>query len=439
MLLIFGTGTAWAAEGAATSDGATGLVAGLVAMVLACAAVAWIRRPYGVLVSALAGACVAAWLAYEHGHAEAGSLCAVNEVWNCQVVNSSRWSEVGGVPIALFGLGAYAAIGWLAWQWSQGKAGAAPLVAGIAGIAVCFDAFLGYQMMRMGAGCVFCVSTYALNLVILASAVTELVKDPASRAGMGGQVGGAVIAGLVVYLGGVFAWRGATEVETVGGGSGSGTTTSRPKDLSAFYEQAQGPVAFGPTDPVSGNPSARFTLVEWADFQCPHCQLMYNELHELLADPANQDVKLVYRNYPISNQCNRFVGAAGHTQACLAAAAGECAREQGRFWELAGQMFRNQDYLGKSDIQFMVEQIGMDPAAFEACMGKPETGMAVIADVEAGGEAGVSGTPSVFLLGAFGDQWVRLKGSGEEMAAVLAAARAGTPLPAPPPPEEPAR
>jgi len=435
MLLIIGTGAAWASEGAPAAESTTGLVAGLVALVLACGAVAGIRRPFGVIVSALAGACIAGWLAYEHGNADAGTLCAVNETWNCQVVNSSRWSEVGGVPIALFGLGAYAALAWLGWQWSQGKGGAVPLIAAISGLAVCFDAFLGYQMMRMGAGCVFCVTTYALNLVILGAAVVELVRDPSSRSGIGGQVGGAVIAGLAVYLIGVFAYRNAGEVETVPGGGGGGGS-SRPTNLAALYEQARGTVEYGPTDPVTGNPSARFTLVEWADFQCPHCQFMSDELKELLADPVNQDVKLVYRNYPISNQCNRFVGGPGHTQACLAAAAGECAREQGRFWELSAQMFKNQDYLGKSDIQFMVGQLSLDAAAFEACMAKPETGASVIADIEAGGKAGVTGTPSVYLLGAFGDQWVRLKGDGEEIAAVLAAARAGTPLPAPPPPQD---
>ena len=437
MLPLLTISSAFASDG--PSSGSTSLVAGLVVLVLACAALVAVMRPVGVLVSALAGAGVAGYLAHEHLATQSGadSLCNINETWNCALVNSSAWSEVLGVPIALYGFGVYCALGFLAVRWNQGKSDAAVVIAVGATIGVCVDLFLGAQMLRLGAGCVLCLTTYALNLVILIGAGLEARKRLSGAAtAFGNHAAVAAIVGLATYLGALTVYR---STEGAGGppSASGGAAATAPADLSKFYEQAVGDVAYETIDPVYGDPAARFTLVEWADFQCPHCQWMYGQLHELLADPVNKDVKLVYRNYPISNQCNQFVAQAGHSNACAAAAAGECAREQGRFWELAGAMFKNQEYLSTSDVRFMVEQNGLDAAAFEVCLGKPAIGERVLKDVEAGGKAGVQGTPSVYLLGAFGDKWVRLKGDKNEMAAVLAAVRAGTPLPAPPPPEEP--
>ena len=97
-------------------------------------------------------------------------------------------------------------------------------------------------------------------------------------------------------------------------------------------------------------------------------------------------------------------------------------------------MFKNQEYLGKDDLRFMIQQSGLDTVAFEACMADPATEAAVREDVEAGGLAQINGTPSIFLKGPFGDQWVKINGGREEIEAILVAARSGQTLPTPPPP-----
>ena len=67
-------------------------------------------------------------------------------------------------------------------------------------------------------------------------------------------------------------------------------------------------------------------------------------------------------------------------------------------------------------------------------MNDPATAQAVVADVEGGGTAQISGTPSIFLKGAVGDGWVRVIGGKEAINTILAAARSGKPMPAPAPP-----
>jgi hypothetical protein len=71
-------------------------------------------------------------------------------------------------------------------------------------------------------------------------------------------------------------------------------------------------------------------------------------------------------------------------------------------------------------------------------MADPATAQSVVADVEAGGTAQISGTPSIFLKGPFGDQWVRVIGGKDAIETILAAARSGKPMP-PPPPANPER
>jgi protein-disulfide isomerase len=81
----------------------------------------------------------------------------------------------------------------------------------------------------------------------------------------------------------------------------------------------------------------------------------------------------------------------------------------------------------------MAGQIGLDVAAWEQCMGDATMQADVQADAMAGAQAGLMGTPTFFLLGAYGDQWVEVQGVGG-IAAVINAHQTGAPLPTPGPP-----
>lgn len=411
---------AWAAGEAASP---MGLVAGLVAVVAVCAGLVATRRVPGLLVSALVGAGFSAYLGYEHEHPDPDAICNVGDVLNCNVVNSSEWSEIAGVPIGFLGFGFFLAMAWLAWRQlnrPDGHAAALMVVGGVVGVG--FDVFLAFQTVQLGAFCLFCATTWALNVVLLVGAALEgrgrsLAAAAKDELGLGVAVGLAAVVGAVVALGG-----GGGAATTGGGGPAT-------VDLAGLYERPGGLVEVDGTEPVFGDPNARFTLLEYADYQCPHCARMAEPLHEVVVE--NKDVKLLFKNFPINKACNRFVETEGHGESCNAAAAGECARQQGRFWELSGLMFKNQEYLGKEDIRFLANQAGLDAAAFEACMQDPKTAEAILADVEAAGKAQIAGTPTVYLKGAFGEDWVRVRGGKDEINAVLAAAREGRPMPPP--------
>lgn len=418
---------AWAAEG---STSPAGLIAGLGLLVAVCVGLVATRRADGLLVTALAGAVLSAYLGYEHENPDPHAACNLNDVFNCSVVNTSRWSEIAGIPIGFLGFGYFMGMAMLAWRLRsapESHAAGAMLLGSL--LAVAYDVFLVWATLDVGAWCLFCATTWLLNLTLLVGS-TLAARGRSMVEGVKHEAGAPAVVGLASVVGGLFLLGGPGE----NAGSGGGRAGGGAVDWAAVYELPAGEVEVSPGDPVYGDPNARFTLMEFADFQCPHCGYMFEPLHRIAAE--NPDVKLVFRNYPLAQSCNRFVPDNRHADACNAAAAGECAWKQGRFWELARVMFKNQDYLGKEDIRFMAEQVGLDLAAFEQCMGDPATAALVVADVEAGGKAQITGTPTIFLKGAFGDRWVRVKGGKDEITRLLTAVRAGEALPEPGPSTE---
>lgn len=401
--------------------------------------VVW-RRTLGLLITSQYGAVLAVYLTHQHREALSGgsSICNISSVINCDAVNTSRYAEIGGVPIAIIGFAFYVAVAFLAFNAFRGSAPrAAGMIMVLSVAAVGYDIFLAYASYHLGSVCLFCATTWGVNLILLVGSTLE-AKGGSPVAAIQEQGGTAVIAGLAGLIIGVLAYQAggpATSSPTKDGGTASSSPPAM--DLAAIYDTPAGVITLDGTEPLKGDPNARFTFVEWADFQCPHCAATFPVMEDLLAE--NKDMKLYFKHYPISGNCNKFVEGVRHENACQAAAASECARVQGRFWDLAGQMFGNQEYLGKDDIRFMVEQVGMDKAAFETCMQDPATAQSITADVEAGGAAQINGTPSVFMKGAFGDQWIRVvEHTKDAINALLAAARSGKPLP-PPPPHNPDR
>ncbi len=141
-------------------------------------------------------------------------------------------------------------------------------------------------------------------------------------------------------------------------------------------------------DPVFGPPNASVEIIEFSDFQCPFCQRL-NVTLERLKSEYGSDIRLVFKDYPLPN----------HAQAFKAAEAGNCASEQGKFWELHDTMFSRQSELGVDDLKRHAGELGMDLAAFDACLDSGRFAEQVNADLMAGQQYGVSSTPTVFING----------------------------------------
>ena len=143
--------------------------------------------------------------------------------------------------------------------------------------------------------------------------------------------------------------------------------------------------------PMLGKESAKVTLVEYSDFQCPYCAKGSKIMHELKKKYGDK-VKVVFKNYPLPF----------HKQAKGAALAGLCANEQGSnyFWELHDYMFDNQSNLDPKNLKEVAGKFkGFDQGKFNDCVDKNKYLAKVESDIQEGQELGVKSTPTFFLNG----------------------------------------
>jgi protein-disulfide isomerase len=139
---------------------------------------------------------------------------------------------------------------------------------------------------------------------------------------------------------------------------------------------------------VLGNPDAAVTLLEYGDYECPYCGAAAPVLRQVVEESGGH-VRLVFRNFPIADR---------HPFALTAALAAEAAGAQGAFWEMHELLFARQDRLDDAALRAYAEELGLDG---DRVVGEPAQvfGDKVEADFAAGLEAGVAGTPTVFIDG----------------------------------------
>ena len=421
---------------------ATPIIGGIIVGWLVCAGlVAW-KRYAGLVAAGAMGLGVSIYLGFQHAADAGASACSVSEVFNCDTVNRSEYSEFMGIPIAFIGAGFYAAVlvvsaAAMRRPESHPRAGHTIFAGSLIGVA--YSAFLAWASMQLGAWCLFCISLYGVNLILLGgSALQARTLDGVTLfGGIGPALAGRddksrtrmVLVGAFTLVFSHVAYK-----RSGGGAPSAGQAIAQkeagdidPAELAVLFQAPKTPLEVDGTEPVLGDPSAPYILVEFADYECPHCAATAPELKALIE--AHPEIQLQFKHYPISNICNDAIGAPGHENACAAAAAAECARQQGRFWELSALMFKNQQYLAKDDLRFMAGQVELDKDAFETCMADPATEQAVRVDAAAGDQAGLTGTPTLYLKGIKGEEWVHVKGLAEEAAALVAAHKMGMTLP----------
>jgi protein-disulfide isomerase len=148
--------------------------------------------------------------------------------------------------------------------------------------------------------------------------------------------------------------------------------------------------------PYRGAASKDLELVEFADFQCPHCKEAQANMDKLAVDFPK--ARIIFENDPIASI---------HPESVTAAAYGVCVANLGgstAFFQFAATAFEGQDGLATADgatltLNSAVTKAGLDPAKVAACAGTPQTKAAVDASVKLAGDLGINQVPTLVING----------------------------------------
>ncbi len=199
---------------------------------------------------------------------------------------------------------------------------------------------------------------------------------PAKRGGLSRNAIILIVAGVMLAFGLVLVVQQLSLASST-----STTTTSAPA---------------GATGSVAGPADAKVVVMDFSDFQCPHCKTWTDSVEpQLRAEFVDTGkVQLDYKHYLVISKESEY-----------AANASECAAEQGFFWPyhdilFAQQGMQGRDTVSPSNLKRMATEIsGINTAQFNACVDSNKYQELVYRDVQEGNDLGVTGTPTIFVNG----------------------------------------
>lgn len=143
-------------------------------------------------------------------------------------------------------------------------------------------------------------------------------------------------------------------------------------------------------DPYIGNEDAPIVIVEFSDFFCSFCKRHFDQTLTPVLENYGEHIRYVYRDF-----------AQLTPESQPAAAAAECADEQGVFWDFHSEFFSNQSVLGRDFYIATAEKFELDVDAYTACLDENRYSEEVEFDILDGQLEGVRGTPGFFINGQF--------------------------------------
>lgn len=203
-------------------------------------------------------------------------------------------------------------------------------------------------------------------------------------------------------------WQKVSLLEKGGSSSSTGTTTgttagaqpaagSPNQKLSADEAKKVPPVT--DSDRINGSKDADILMIEYSDFECPYCEKFHPTANQAM-DEYGDKIAWVYRHYPLSF----------HPRALPAANASECVYHlagNDAFWKFVNTVFGNQEkYLPDDGLAEAAVASGANKSDFQSCFSSSKYQNDIDNMQTAGTNAGITGTPGIFIINKKGGIWL---------------------------------
>ncbi len=359
-------------------------------------------------------------LLYHHVAVHSGlqlgsSYCNINQVFDCDDVARSQYSELFGIPIASLGLFYYCffiiSLIYIFKKFTEQEKIKSIFVLSFAGLLPSLTmACISLHEMKI---CINCSLLYLINVLVFGLAVYEIYRQ---------QLGfitsfcdgvkkyfsyflsftrqSIVIVVLLIALIGVIAvlpnWvmlplvyafnvPDESDIEEIGIESKmifEKWQNSTPIDLKIDLDNDLTNIDF-----YYGEQSAEHTIVAWTDFECPFCRIMTQFLMSYI-DTYPEKFKMVFKNYPLDSECNSKLQKQVHNDACDFAISARCAGLNGidKYWAEYEKITKFKYYEPSEQIQKCVKN-------------NKVVRRHILADVEQGIKLDISATPTIYIDG----------------------------------------
>jgi len=343
------------------------------------------------------------------------SFCTINSRVDCDLVMSSRYARLAGLPIPLWAVGYYSAliavaVGIAVVSSARRREKLATLAVLLVTWGLLFSTYMAVIAFGvLHAVCLLCTGLYLVNIASFPAAWRlrsqmrfggRQVLAQRARQERVVLIGGALAAVAVLGIG---SW------EAFGRGTQASDAAAIERQNPQFFRWYMSqPVVPVPRDGghARGDTDAPVRIVEYSDFECGHCAKFHRSLAAVLRR-SGRDIQVVFHHFPLDSACNPKMTVPLHREACSAAVGAECAAEQGEFWAYHDMLFENQQHLGRQSLVAYASKLGLDIARFTACLDDAEVLARVQADIKKATALGVDSTPTIFINGRM------LKGSLE--------------------------
>jgi protein-disulfide isomerase/uncharacterized membrane protein len=335
---------------------------------------------------------------YDAGRAGVGAVCHQFSATGCSVT-AGRFGDIRGIPVATIGAAgalAIAVTGAYAWtRRNRYEDPARQVLVVLAMFSLAASVVMASVSLSEGSWCPFCVAWYGLNGAL--AWLTWKARDPHLGPSdmLDDVLGVPTIVAALVFGGtvfGVMQWYGPTRENMR-----LEVAAERLPELLAELRKEPRKDIDVTGAPSKGASDPEVTIIEFGDFQCPHCARLFKAVEEY-ASTSSRRVKVVFAHYPIGASCNPNVPD-NHKFACGAAIAAECAARQDKFWPYASTLFDHQDDLTAEDLRDYAGEVGLDVAEYDRCLVDPTIAARVRADIERGVQVDITGTPTFLING----------------------------------------
>jgi protein-disulfide isomerase/uncharacterized membrane protein len=332
------------------------------------------------------------------------SLCSISSKVNCDAAASSNFSEIFNVPVAVLGATfqfvLFCFVLGYKLRWIEASVylrNTLRFLFGFSALVSIVMALISVTLVKVV--CPFCIATYVFSFtsLYLGWSIIESTKDSFVITNYFGQYKSHLISlALIPFLSWIVAGMTLKHY-------GLDQITKYVPEKIAIWKASK-EYSFDPSIGLSNKvENPKFTLVEFADYKCPHCKAAGKTIELFLS--TRNDVKFTFKPFPLDGTCNPNIQRKGDNSRCVFAAYTLCSEKLfQKGWEMNHWLFENQEkFFDVSDAKSILPQIadkfGFDTKTLESCADSAEIYDSIVKSTQEGVLANVEGTPTVYLNG----------------------------------------